>query len=86
MLRSVGEIGVKLRIGMHTGECDVVGDKLRGIAVHIGARVAANAGPGQILVSQTVKDVVAGSAMEFEDRGAHELKGIPGQWRLYSVK
>jgi class 3 adenylate cyclase len=85
LLRAMGEIGVGLRIGMHTGECDVVGDKLRGIAVHIGARVASKARAGEIIVSQTVKDLTAGSALEFEDRGAHELKGVPGEWRLYSV-
>jgi class 3 adenylate cyclase len=81
----VHEIGVDLRIGLHTGECDVVGDKLRGIAVHIGARVASKAGGGEILVSQTVRDLVAGSVIEFQDRGLHELKGVPGKWRLYSV-
>jgi class 3 adenylate cyclase len=85
VLRSVREIGVDLRIGLHTGECDVVGGKLRGIAVHIGARVASKAGAGEILVSQTVRDLVAGSVIEFQDRGSHELKGIPGEWRLYSV-
>jgi class 3 adenylate cyclase len=85
VLGSVGEIGVDLRIGLHTGECEVVGDRLRGIAVHIGARVAAKAGPGEILVSQTVKDLLAGSAIEFEDRGKHGLKGVSGEWRLYSV-
>jgi class 3 adenylate cyclase len=85
VLGSVREIGVALRIGLHTGECDVVGDKLRGIAVHIGARVASNAGAGETLVSQTVKDLVAGSGIEFQDRGSHELKGVPGEWRLYSV-
>jgi class 3 adenylate cyclase len=85
VLGSVREIRVNLRIGLHTGECDIVGDKLRGIAVHIGARVASNAGAGEILVSQTVKDVVAGSGIEFQERGSHELKGVPGEWRLYSV-
>jgi pimeloyl-ACP methyl ester carboxylesterase len=85
VLRSVHEIGVDLRIGLHTGECDVVGDKLRGIAVHVGARVASSAGSGEILVSQTVKDLVTGSGIEFQDRGSHELKGVPGEWRLYSV-
>ena len=79
------DIGVDLRIGLHTGECDVVGDKLRGIAVHIGARVAASAGAGETLVSQTVKDLVEGSGIEFQDRGLHELKGVPGEWRLCSV-
>jgi class 3 adenylate cyclase len=82
---SVREIGVDLRIGLHAGECDVVGDKLRGIAVHIGARVASKAGAGETLVSQTVKDLVAGSGIEFKDRGLHELKGISGEWHLYSV-
>ena len=85
VLGSVREIGVDLRIGLHTGECDIVGDKLRGIAVHIGARVASQAEGGEILVSQTVRDLVAGSGIEFRDRGSHELKGVPGEWRLYSV-
>jgi class 3 adenylate cyclase len=85
VLGSVREIEVDLRIGLHTGECDIVGDKLRGIAVHIGARVASKAVAGEILVSQTVKDLVAGSPIEFQDRGSHELKGVPGGWRLYSV-
>jgi class 3 adenylate cyclase len=82
---ATGEIGLGLRIGMHTGECEISGDKLRGIAIHIGARVAANAGPGEILVSQTVRDLLAGSGVEFVDRGSRELKGLPGEWRLYSV-
>jgi class 3 adenylate cyclase len=85
ILESVSEIGVDLRIGLHTGECDVVGDKLRGLAVHIGSRVASKAGAGEILVSQTVRDLVVGSGLEFQDRGSHELKGVPGEWRLYSV-
>jgi class 3 adenylate cyclase len=85
VLESVREIGVDIRIGIHTGECEVVGDKLRGIAVHIGARVASKAGPGEILVSQTVQDLVAGSGLSFEDRGSHELKGVSGVWRLYSI-
>jgi class 3 adenylate cyclase len=85
VLRAMDEIGVGLRIGVHTGECDVVGGKLRGIAVHIGARVASKAGADEIMVSQTVKDLMAGSALKFEDRGAHALKGVPGEWRLYSV-
>jgi class 3 adenylate cyclase len=85
VLESVRDVGVDLRIGLHTGECDVVGDKLRGIAVHIGARVASKAQAGETLVSQTVKDLVAGSGIEFRDRGSHELKGVSGRWRLYSV-
>jgi class 3 adenylate cyclase len=84
-LGSLREIGVDLRIGVHTGECDVVEGKLRGIAVHIGARVASKAEAGEILVSQTVKDLVTGSGIEFQDRGVHQLKGVPGEWRLYSV-
>ena len=82
---SVAEIGLELRIGVHTGECELVDGRLRGIAVHIGARVAARAGAGEILASQTVRDLLAGSQIGFEDRGAHELKGLPGEWRLYAV-
>jgi class 3 adenylate cyclase len=85
VVASLGEIGVGIRIGLHTGECEVVGDKLRGIAVHIGARVASLAGPGEVLVSQTVRDLVAGSGFEFEDRGTQELKGVPWEWRLFAV-
>jgi class 3 adenylate cyclase len=85
-IESVHEIGVDIRVGIHTGECEVVGDKLRGIAVHIGARVAAKAGPGEILVSQTVQRLMAGSPIEFEDWGEHELKGVPGAWRLFAVR
>ena len=84
-MRSVREIGVDLRIGVHTGECEVVGDKLRGIAVHIGARVASQAGAGEILVSQTVKDITACSNLAFDDAGEHELKGVPDRWQLYRV-
>src|SRR5262249_20680075 len=80
-IEAVGEIGVDIRVGLHTGECEVVGDKLRGIAVHLGARVAAEAGAGEILVSQTVRDLVAGGGISFADRGTHELKGVPGEWR-----
>jgi class 3 adenylate cyclase len=71
---------------VHTGECEKVGDKLAGIALHIGARVAASADAGEVLVSSTVKDLVAGSGLEFEDRGEHALKGIPGEWRLYALR
>jgi class 3 adenylate cyclase len=70
---------------VHTGECEVVGDKLGGVAVHIGARIAACAGAGELLVSSTVKDLVAGSGIAFTDRGLHTLKGIDDEWRLYSV-
>jgi class 3 adenylate cyclase len=85
MQAAVSQIGVEIRIGLHTGECEVVGEKLRGVAVHIGARVAAKAQAGEVLVSQTVKDVATGSGFAFEDAGEHELKGIPDRWRLYRV-
>ena len=83
--RTLGDLGLDIRAGVHTGECELDGGKPRGIAVHIGARVAHEAAPGEVLVSSTVKDLVAGSGLEFEDRGAHELKGVPGEWRLYAV-
>jgi class 3 adenylate cyclase len=78
-------LGLEVRAGVHTGECEVVGAKLGGIAVHIGARVAAMAGPGEVLVSSTVRDLVAGSGLKFEDRGVHGLKGIPDEWRIFAV-
>ena len=81
----VRELGLDVRSGLHTGECELVDGKVSGIAVHTGARVAAHAGAGEVLVSSTVKDLVAGSGPEFEDRGVHELKGIPGEWRLYAA-
>jgi class 3 adenylate cyclase/alpha-beta hydrolase superfamily lysophospholipase len=81
----LGELGLQLRAGLHTGECELIGDKVAGVAVHTGARVAAQARPGEVLVSSTVKDLVAGSGIEFEDRGSHELRGVPGEWRLYAV-
>ena len=83
---SVSNLGVEIRAGLHTGECEVTGDTVRGIAVHIGARVMAIAQGGEILVTNTVKDMVAGSNIHFEDRGTHELKGIPDEWRLYAVQ
>ena len=79
------EVGLDVRAGLHTGECELLGDKVTGVAVHTGARVAAKALPGEVLVSRTVKDLVAGSGIEFEERGTHELKGVPGEWRLYAV-
>lgn len=79
------ELGLEVRIGVHTGECELVEGKVAGIAVHTGARVAACAQSGEVLVSSTVKDLVAGSGITFEDRGLHELKGIPGEWHLYAV-
>jgi pimeloyl-ACP methyl ester carboxylesterase len=78
----VRELGLEVRAGLHTGECELAGDDVRGIAVHIGARVAALAGPGEVLVTRTVRDLVAGSGIEFEDRGTHDLKGIPDDWQL----
>jgi class 3 adenylate cyclase len=82
---ATAELGLGVRAGLHTGECELVDGKIGGIAVHTGARVAAYAQPGEVLVSQTVKDLVAGSGLAFEDRGAHELKGIPGEWRLFAA-
>ena len=85
VVEGVRELGLDVRAGVHTGECEVHDAKVAGIAVSIGARVAAEAGAGEVLVSQTVKDLVAGSGLEFGERGEHELKGVPGTWRLYSV-
>ncbi len=85
MGREVRSLGLELRTGVHTGECELAGDKIAGIAVHVGARVMSHAGPGETLVSSTVKDLVAGSGIEFVDRGAYALKGIPGEWRLFAV-
>jgi class 3 adenylate cyclase/pimeloyl-ACP methyl ester carboxylesterase len=79
-------LDVRLRVGLHTGECEVRGDDLGGLAVHIAARVAALAGPGDVLVSGTVKDLVVGSGIEFQDRGEHELKGVPGTWKLFAAQ
>lgn len=78
-------IGLEVRCGLHTGECERTGEKLAGIAVHTGARVAGFAAPGEVLVSQTVRDLVACSGLEFESRGTHELKGVPGKWQLFGV-
>jgi class 3 adenylate cyclase/pimeloyl-ACP methyl ester carboxylesterase len=83
---AVSQLRLEIRAGVHTGECERIGDKLSGIAVHIAARVAGTAGPGQVLVSQTVRDLVAGSGIEFEDRGKHELKGVSETWRLFAVR
>jgi class 3 adenylate cyclase/pimeloyl-ACP methyl ester carboxylesterase len=81
----VREVGLEVRSGVHTGECEAIGDDLGGLAVHIGSRVASLAGPSEVLVSGTVCDLVVGSGIEFADRGTHELKGVPGRWRLYGV-
>jgi class 3 adenylate cyclase len=80
------QLGLEVRSGLHTGECEVRGDDLAGVAVHIGARVAAVADPGEVLLSSTVKDLVVGSGLEFEARGERELRGVPGIWKLYAVK
>ena len=85
MLRATSDLGLRLRIGLHTGECEVRGDDLGGLAVHIAARVGALAGPNEVLISRTVKDLVVGSGIVFEDRGAHALKGVPDQWELFAV-
>ncbi|HEY7003273.1 MAG TPA: adenylate/guanylate cyclase domain-containing protein [Gaiellaceae bacterium] len=83
---AVADLGFELRAGLHTGECELIEGKVGGIAVHIGARIAAAAFAGEVLVSSTVKELVAGSGIEFDDRGEMELKGIPGVWRLYAVR
>jgi class 3 adenylate cyclase len=83
--RVVGALGIEVKIGLHAGECEVLGDEVVGIAVHIGARVSSKARPGEVLVSSTVKDLVAGSGIRFADRGAHVLKGVPEAWRLFAA-
>jgi len=85
VIDALGGLGLQVRSGVHTGECEVVGDKLAGLAVHIGARVAAEAAPGDVLVSSTVRDLIAGSGIKLVDRGLHELKGVEGPRRLYAV-
>ncbi len=79
-------LGLENRAGLHTGECERADGKLSGLAVHIGARVCALAGTGQVLVTSTVKDLVTGSGIQFEDHGSHVLKGVPGEWQLYVVQ
>jgi class 3 adenylate cyclase len=83
---SVRSLGLELRAGLHTGEVELRGEDIGGIAVHIGARVMSNAAPSEVLVSGAVPPLVAGSGIEFQDRGVGELKGVPGEWRLYAVK
>ena len=82
---AVQALGIEVRAGLHTGECEVRGDDIGGIAVHIGARVSALAGSNEVLVSSTLRDLVIGSGLEFEDRGTHQLKGVPGEWHLFTV-
>ena len=86
MIEATQSIGLAIRVGVHTGEIERHGKDLAGIAVHIGARVAALAGQGEVLVSATVPPLVAGSGLDFADRGDHELKGVPGTWHLFAVK
>jgi class 3 adenylate cyclase/pimeloyl-ACP methyl ester carboxylesterase len=82
---AVQALGIEVRAGLHTGECEIRGDDIGGMAVHIGARVSALAGANDVLVSSTLRDLVIGSGLEFEDRGAHQLKGVPGEWHLFVV-
>jgi class 3 adenylate cyclase len=82
---AVQALGIQVRAGLHTGECELRGDDIGGIGVHIGARVSALAGANDVLVSSTLRDLVIGSGLEFEARGTHELKGVPGEWRLFAV-
>jgi class 3 adenylate cyclase len=85
IVEAVHSLGLEIRAGIHTGECERLGDRIGGLAVHIGARVAAKAAPGEVLVSSTVKDLLVGSEVDFTDRGRHELKGVPGEWQLFAV-
>ena len=85
VVEGVTELGLEVRAGLHTGECELADGEVAGIAVHTGARVAALAQPSEVLVSSTVKDLVAGSGIRLQERGAHQLKGIPGGWRLFAV-
>jgi class 3 adenylate cyclase len=85
IVESVRDLGLDVRAGLHTGECEQLDGKVGGIAVHIGARVAAEAGPGEVIVSRTVKDLVAGSGIEFREHGSAQLKGVPGEWQLFAV-
>ena len=85
ILEAVRAFGLEVRAGVHIGEVETINDKVGGVAVTIGARVGSIAGGSEVLVTQTVKDLVAGSGLVFESRGDHELKGIPGEWRLYAV-
>jgi class 3 adenylate cyclase len=80
------KFGIQVRVGLHTGECELIGSEVGGIAVHIGARVMAHSAANEVLVSSTVKDLVAGSGIKFIERGAHQLKGIPGEWTLFAVE
>jgi class 3 adenylate cyclase/streptogramin lyase len=85
IVAAIAELGVSIRAGLHTGEAEAIADKVGGIAIHIASRVMAAAGPGEVIVSGTVRDLVAGSGLDFEDRGTHELKGVPGEWHLWAL-
>jgi len=85
IIEATAELGIDLRVGLHTGECEIRGEDLGGLSVHVAARVAALAHAGEILVSSTVEHLVAGSGIEFEDRGEHELKGVPETWKVFAV-
>src|SRR5262249_44126091 len=82
----VRALGIEIRAGLHTGECEMMGSEVGGMDVHIGEWVEASAAPGELLVSSTVKDLVAGSGLRFVDRGTHNLHGVPGEWRLFAVE
>jgi class 3 adenylate cyclase len=86
VVSGVRDLDLEVRAGLHTGECELVEGKVGGIAVHIGARIASLAAPGEVLVSSTVRDLVAGSGITFADRGSSELRGIPGEWRLFAAE
>jgi class 3 adenylate cyclase len=86
MTQAVRSLGLELRAGVHTGEVELAGTSVRGIAVHVASRMAREAGANEVLVSQTVKDLVAGSGLEFADRGTHALDGLPGEWRLLAAQ
>jgi len=82
---AAGQLNLPLRLGLHTGECEVLGSDVGGVGVHLAQRVMAEAAPGEVLVSGTVKDLVSGSGLQFKDRGSRTLKGVPGKWRLFAV-
>jgi class 3 adenylate cyclase len=86
LVERIPELGIDIRCGLHTGECEIRGDDVGGIAVHIGARIAALAQAGEVLVSGTVKDLVNGSGIVFQDRGTHALRGVPGKWRVFAPR
>jgi class 3 adenylate cyclase len=85
-VNAVADLGLEIRVGIHTGEVEILGGKVEGIAVHIGARIAAEARPCEVLVSGVVRDLAAGSGIGFEERGVRALKGVPGEWRLYAAR